>query len=117
MEPGGRLVIIDVIAPEVALFDTSLQAVEMLRDGSHVRDYRLSEWTAMLVGAGFREPVIESWKIPIEFQSWIERIATPPARVAALEAVFADFTSEVRAYFQIGAELSFVMDAAWLEAH
>jgi hypothetical protein len=70
----------------------------------------------MLVGAGFREPVVESWKIPIEFKSWIARIGTPPARVAALQAVFADLASEVREYFQIGPELSFVMDGASLEA-
>jgi ubiquinone/menaquinone biosynthesis C-methylase UbiE len=114
--PGGRLVIIDVIAPETALLDTALQAIEFLRDASHVRDYRVSEWAAMLGGAGFREPVVETWKIPIEFESWIARIGTPPARVAALHAVFADLTSEVREYFQIGAQLSFVMDGASLEA-
>jgi ubiquinone/menaquinone biosynthesis C-methylase UbiE len=116
MVPGGRLVIIDVIAPETALLDTALQVIELLRDASHVRDYRVSEWMALLGGAGFREAAVESWKIPVEFNSWIARIGTPPARVAALQAVFADLTSEVRQYFQIAPELSFVMDAAWLEA-
>lgn len=114
--PGGRLIVIDVIAPETPLFDTSLQVIEFLRDASHVRDYRVSEWGAMQRAAGFTEPTVTSWKLPLDFKSWIARIGTPPARVAALQAVFAELPSEVREYFQIGPELSFVTDSAWLEA-
>jgi len=114
--PGGRLIVIDVIAPETPLFDTSLQVIEFLRDASHVRDYRVSEWTAMQRAAGFVEPAATSRKLSIEFSSWIARIGTPPPRVAALRAVFAELPSEVLEYFQVGPKLSFVMDSAWLEA-
>ena len=116
MSPGARLVVIDVIAPETPLFDTSLQVIEFLRDASHVRDYRVSEWEAMQRAAGFVEPMVTSWKLPLEFKSWIARIGTPPARLAALQAVFAELPSEVREYFQIGPELSFVTDSAWIES-
>jgi len=114
--PGGRLVVIDVIAPETPLFDTSLQVIEFLRDASHVRDYRLSEWSAMQRAAGFAELTVTRWKLTLEFKSWIARIGTPPARVAALQAVFAELPSEVREYFQIRPDLTFVTDSAWLEA-
>jgi hypothetical protein len=66
--------------------------------------------------AGFTEPTVTSWKLPLDFKSWIARIGTPPARVAALETVFAELPSEVREYFQIGQDLSFATDSAWLEA-
>jgi len=114
--PGGRLVVIDVIAPEIPLFDTALQVIEFLRDASHVRDYRVSEWAAMQRHAGFREPTVIGWKLPLDFKSWIARIGTPPARVAALQTVFAELPREVLEYFQIGPELSFTTDSAWLEA-
>jgi SAM-dependent methyltransferase len=114
--PGGRLVVIDVIAPETPLFDPSLQVIEFLRDVSHVRNYRVSEWTAMHRVAGFREPAVTRWKLPLEFGSWIARIGTPPARVAALQSVFAELPNEAREYFQISPELSFVTDSAWLES-
>jgi SAM-dependent methyltransferase len=114
--PGGRLVVIDVIAPEIPLFDTSLQVIEFLRDASHVRDYRISEWVAMHKDAGFREPMVISWKLALDFKSWIARIGTPPARVAALQTVFAELPKEVLEYFQIGPALSFATDSAWLEA-
>src|SRR5476649_3090517 len=51
LKKGGVLVVIDITAPESPLHDTTLQAVELLRDGSHVRDYRPSEWRSMLEGA------------------------------------------------------------------
>jgi SAM-dependent methyltransferase len=114
--PGGRLVVIDVIAPETPLFDTSLQVIEFLRDASHVRNYRVSEWIAMQRTAGFCEPAVTRWKLPLKFSSWIARIGTPPARVAALQSVFAELPNEAREYFQISPELSFVTDSAWLEA-
>jgi len=113
--PRGRLVVIDVVAPERPLFDTCLQVVEFLRDASHVRDYRVSEWSAMQRSAGFAEPTVTSWKLALEFESWIARIGTPPARVAALKAVFAEMATEVREYFRIGPEGSFETDSAWLE--
>jgi ubiquinone/menaquinone biosynthesis C-methylase UbiE len=116
MSPGGRLIVIDVIAPETPLFDTALQVVEFLRDASHVRNYRVSEWNAMQRVAGFGETRMSSWKIGLDFKSWIARIGTPPARVAALQAVFAELPSEVREYFQVGADLSFSIDSAWMEA-
>jgi ubiquinone/menaquinone biosynthesis C-methylase UbiE len=114
--PGGRLVVIDVIAPETSLFDTALQVIEFLRDASHVRDYRVSEWRTMLQAAGFDEPMVTNWKLTIDFESWIARIGTSPDRVAALESVVSGFPSEAREYFQIGPDKSFVTDSAWLEA-
>ncbi len=45
--PGGRLAVVDIVAPETPLLDTLLQTAEVLRDASHVRDYRVSEWQAM----------------------------------------------------------------------
>jgi len=51
LHPQGKCVIIDVCAPENPLLDTFLQTVEILRDPSHVRDYRVSEWQAMLAAA------------------------------------------------------------------
>ena len=113
---NGRLIVIDVIAPEPPLLDTALQVIEFLRDASHVRDYRISEWRRMQLEAGFAEPNVDGWKLPLEFESWIARIGTPAARVAALRSVFAELPSEAREYFQVSPALSFVTDSAWIEA-
>jgi ubiquinone/menaquinone biosynthesis C-methylase UbiE len=116
LAPGGRMVVIDVIAPESPLFDTSLQVIEFLRDASHVRDYRASEWRTMYQAAGFAEPALTTWKLAIDFKDWIARIGTPADRIAALDSVFSELPSEAREYFQVSPERSFVSDSAWIES-
>jgi ubiquinone/menaquinone biosynthesis C-methylase UbiE len=115
LAPGGRMVVIDMVAPEAALLDTSLQAIELLRDASHVRDYRVSEWRGMLQQAGFGEQSSHEWKLPLEFQSWIHRIGTPEARVAALHALFDALPREVGEYFRVSPQRDFTADCAWFE--
>jgi ubiquinone/menaquinone biosynthesis C-methylase UbiE len=116
LKPGCPLVVIDVVAPEVPLYDTVLQTIEILRDASHVRDYRVSEWTAMLEAAGLAVSDHDTWKLPLEFSSWVKRINTPADRVAALRAVFAALPTEAKAYFAVGEDGSFSSDTAWISA-
>jgi ubiquinone/menaquinone biosynthesis C-methylase UbiE len=116
LRPGGRAVVIDVIAPEEPVLDTPLQVIEFLRDSSHVRNYRVSEWSGMLRAAGFETPSVDTWRLALEFPSWVARIGTSAARIAALKAVFAELGDEARRYLQVTADLSFAIEAAWMEA-
>jgi SAM-dependent methyltransferase len=116
LKPGGTLVVIDVIAPESALMDTVLQTVELLRDESHVRDYRESEWREMFHSAKFSAPTVDHWKLPMVFDAWVKRIGTPPARIAALNVVFDALPTEARDYFAVDADRAFVIDAGWFDA-
>jgi SAM-dependent methyltransferase len=54
LKAGSRAAFIDAYSAGSALVDTHLQAVELTRDPSHVRDYSIAEWTAALALAGFR---------------------------------------------------------------
>jgi len=111
LAPGGTLIVIDVLAPEAALMDTALQTLELLRDASHVRNYRASEWRAMFEAANLSRPALDCWKLELEFQSWIARIATPPAGVDALKVVFGALPAEVREYFAVASDHSFTLDS------
>ena len=53
LKPGSCTVFVDSYAPGQPLFDTHLQAIELLRDTSHCRDYSAAEWLAGLGRAGF----------------------------------------------------------------
>jgi ubiquinone/menaquinone biosynthesis C-methylase UbiE len=95
LAPAGRLLLIDLCGDETPLVDTHLQALELLRDPSHVRDYTRSEWRALLAAAGFEVLVEESWPTRLEFASWIERMRTPPVAVAAIRRMQAGAPREV----------------------
>jgi ubiquinone/menaquinone biosynthesis C-methylase UbiE len=93
---GGALLVIDLMGDESPLVDTHLQAVELLRDPSHVRDYSPSQWRSMLQGAGFELQQQAFWPTRMEFDSWTERMRTPPASVTAIRALLAGAAREVR---------------------
>lgn len=115
IEPGGTLVIIDVVALESPLCDTLLQTVEILRDASHVRDYRVSEWRAMLQQAGFAAPSTDDWTLTMEFASWVGRMRTPALRVQAIHDVWARAPQEAREAMRVQADGSFDLSVAWLQ--
>lgn len=110
LKAGGGAMVMDVFAPDKPLLDTFLQTVELLRDPSHVRDYSLQEWTAMLREAGFTpsEPVRR--RIRLEFASWIARMQTPPVQADAVRALQARVPKEVTAYFGVEPDGSFSID-------
>jgi SAM-dependent methyltransferase len=114
--PGGRLIVIDVVAPESPLLDTCLQVIDFLRDASHVRNYRISEWLDMQRTAGFAQSTVSSWKTSIDFSTWIARIGTPEARISALRSVFPSLPREAKDYYAISAGFSFQLDTAWIES-
>ena len=101
LRPGGCFLLSDTVAPEDHTLDTFFNTIELLRDPSHVRDHRVSEWKAMLEAAGLRvEELRRAW-LPIEFEPWIWRMATPPTAVAAIRALFAEAPGEVREAFAL----------------
>lgn len=113
---GGAAVFIDAIAPGRPLLDTHLQAIELLRDTSHVRDYTLAEWTAAAERAGFTPTAVRLHRIRIDFAARIARMRTPPALAEAVRALQAAASAEVRAHFAITPDGSFMLDVMMLEA-
>ncbi len=101
LKPGGQFLLDDTVAPAEPLHDTFMQAVELLRDPSHVRDHSIQQWQSMMTEAGFKSSVVRTWDIPLNFESWVERIATPAANVAMLRTLFACAPAEVQNAFKI----------------
>jgi ubiquinone/menaquinone biosynthesis C-methylase UbiE len=77
LKPSGKLVLVDTISPEEPEIDTSLNEIETLRDPSHVRNYRLSEWINFLKEAGFTVSTTREWGIALDVPSWTQRMRTP----------------------------------------
>lgn len=116
LRPDGVMVVIDIVAPETPLHDTTLQAVELLRDASHVRNYRVSEWAAMFAAAGFAQQQQSSWRLKMVFDEWIARMRTPPEREVAIRSLLQSAPEETRAYFAVEDDDSFFIDATFFEA-
>ncbi|MGC8518295.1 MAG: class I SAM-dependent methyltransferase [Steroidobacteraceae bacterium] len=116
LEPGGRALIIDVVAPEDPLVDTHFQAMELLRDPSHVRDRSVREWRELLAPAGLEELEYHQWPVRIEFRSWVERMRTPEASVVAIRTLQSGAPREVQDALALEVDGSFVLQTGlfWL---
>ena len=116
LKPGGRFIVIDTAAPADVLADTYVQAIELLRDTSHVRNVSLNSWRKLLRGAGFAIASDKTWKLRLEFDSWVARMRTPQDSITAIRALWQAAPGEVKAYFDLDAACSFSIDVAMLDA-
>lgn len=112
----GRAAFVDAVSPGVPVLDTYLQGIELMRDPSHVRDYSVDEWKAMLTRAGFRPGAVTLRRLPLDFAAWIQRMNTPPALAHAIRLVQTQMAADVARHFDIKADGSFTIDVATIEA-
>ncbi|MCG8588910.1 MAG: class I SAM-dependent methyltransferase [Proteobacteria bacterium] len=87
LAPGGRFVLVDSVAAEDPAADTFLNAFELLRDPSHVRDHRVSEWCRLFAAAGLSATPGPRWWLDMDFDGWVSRSQTAPDAVDALRAL------------------------------
>ena len=115
LKPGGKCIVIDTASPDDVLADTYLQSIELLRDTSHVRNRSLPAWRELLAQAGFKVGGDKSWKLPLQFDSWVARMRTPAERVVAIRSLWDSAPTEVCGYFQLQEDYSFSIDTVMIE--
>ena len=113
---GAGATFIDACAPGLALLDTHLQAVELLRDTSHVRDYTVAEWIAALAAAGFALKGVQTFRIRMDYLVWIARMRTPAENARAIRILQETAARETRSHFEIEPDGSFMLDVLLIEA-
>lgn len=112
---GGTALFIDTIAPADPLVDTHLQAIELLRDPSHVRNRRIDEWVAALQRAGFAVERIGTHRLPLDFAAWVARMRTPDSHVAAIRSLQAGASDVVRSALDYATDGSFTIEVGTFE--
>jgi ubiquinone/menaquinone biosynthesis C-methylase UbiE len=101
LKPGGRFVLIDTFAPDDDELDAFFNEVEVRRDPTHVRDYRISEWLGWLRDLGLEIDVVEQFDKVHEFDDWAARSRMTAANKAALETYILGAPARVREHFNV----------------
>ncbi len=83
---GGTAVVVDVVSSEDASESSLQNAIERLRDPSHVRMLSPSELNACMAQAGFQDIEHTTWDKSREFEEWIG-IVNDPARAEPVRIV------------------------------
>jgi ubiquinone/menaquinone biosynthesis C-methylase UbiE len=75
---GGRVVVIDRVAPGNSSWASEYDRLEKLRDSSHVQLFKLYELKQLFRDTGLSSIRTDSRDFPIDFQTWIELKLTAP---------------------------------------
>lgn len=101
LRPGGSLVFVDHVAPENDEADLFVNRLDWLRDPSHRREPRLSEYERWLADAGLTLRTLEHFRLPIHTDDWFARARTAPEREAEARALLASASPALRDTFAI----------------
>ena len=77
LKPGGKLILIDMEAAEEPLREAE-DAIEKLRDPSHVRNLSKVEMLALYQAHGLSVTCHEVVRLPVVLQNWLDHAKTPP---------------------------------------
>lgn len=120
LKPGGQLLLDDNVAPELDLYDQFYNKIEKLRDYSHFRAWKKSEWIQMLEKKGF---IIQEWRRfekRFVFEPWVSRMGLSQSEIENLNQFIIDSPSSIIEKFDIKIEdqqvHSFVGEAIVLKA-
>ena len=116
LRPGGRAIFVDSYSPGTALLDTHLQAVEVLRDPSHVRNYTFAEWSAAFVAANLMPTILLADKRRIDFPTWIKRMRTPANVADAIRYLQSRLPDTAKRHFEIEEDGSFMLGTICIAA-
>ncbi len=113
LKPGGRLVIIDNVAPEDPALDRFINGIEKRRDPSHFRAHSISEWERYLTGAGLAFRLAHTFTTRMERENWLRRMSVPEDVADELRRLLDEAPSDAKAQYQID-ETGFILHKAIL---
>ncbi|MCA0972472.1 class I SAM-dependent methyltransferase [Halobacillus litoralis] len=111
LRPKGKFLLIDNVAPEKDELDTFYNTFEKMRDSSHVRALKISEWEKLL--RDDQLPIVrsETRKKKLPYRDWLERTQDDTDQQKAIDEYFKQASPEQHTYFQYDDSLtSFSID-------
>ncbi len=102
LQPSGRFVLEDSLAPERTEVAGFLEEIEKRRDPSHVHTLSDAEWRSAFADAGLLIKERTVYRKVHEFGTWIARTGLPAAEIAGIEAAILEAPPDlIRDLFEI----------------
>lgn len=121
LKPGGTFLLVDHYAPEDPELDRFVNTLDRMRDPSHVREHRLSEYAHWLSALGMDYHDAALWDLRLQFGPWIQRARTPLERQAQIVRLLRDGSADAKQVFavefdDVGDPLAFRLKCALIQA-
>ncbi len=111
LKHNGKLILVDIIAPETKSMNDFVNHINKLRDHSHVKQFNIAEWESMFSEQKFNVLNKQSNPLTHDLDSWFSRAKTSNAD---MEKIIDEFTNspEAKSQFQFDSKKkSFVEDS------
>ncbi|MFD2044039.1 class I SAM-dependent methyltransferase [Ornithinibacillus salinisoli] len=101
LKPGGKFLLIDNVSPEDNAYDTFLNKLEKMRDYSHIRSLKVSEWKQLLHENQLGISHHELKKKTLPFEEWINRMIDSQYEKKAVTNYILSATEQIHTYFKV----------------
>ena len=100
LRPGGWLLLVDNVGLEDSESDDELDRIEFLRDPSHVRNLKESQWLGAFKAAGLEIEFQEVVPKPINARDWLRRMRVPEPTQEKIVAQIEESDGWLREYLR-----------------
>lgn len=104
LKPGGRFLLDDNVAPEEDTFDDFYNKIEKIRDYSHYRAWKKTEWLRMLEHAAFEIVEMHRFEKHFEFEDWCTRMHLTDEEKNTLTSIMLEAEESVKQKFRVQSE-------------
>lgn len=101
LKSNGKFQLIDNVSPEYDEFDLFFNEIEKLRDPSHARALKKSEWINKIEKQGLRIINFYNYPKPYYFMDWCRRAGLEKERIDSLETKLINAPLEIKNFFNI----------------
>jgi len=101
LKVGGQFLLIDNIGHENKAYDTFVHTLEKMRDSSHVRSLKVSEWKDILEKSGLTITQDFSRKKQLPFTEWVERTVKEREKITTIENFILHTDQAIKRYYEV----------------
>ncbi len=100
LKPSGWFLLVDSVSPEDDEADPALNVIERIRDPSHNRNLRTSEWCRLVRKHGLDVEAVSSRFKRLDIQDWMDRMSVSKAHQKWLRELIVHSSGSLREYLQ-----------------
>lgn len=101
LKPGGKFLLIDNVAPEDEKMDQFINTLDKIRDYSHHRVQKVSEWKQLFLENKFTILKEKVRKKQIPYKEWVTRTNVSNEEIDKVKNYILQAPEEMKSYFQV----------------
>lgn len=101
LKRNGQFLFVDNVVHEDDTYDTFINTLEKMRDNSHVRALKVSEWTKLFSSSklNIHECFIRKKTLP--FKEWSTRTLNDPKKISEVESYLLQADENIKLYYEV----------------